>query len=166
MGTTCTALVLSGHFGYSCHIGDSRIYLIRAGVIYQMTEDHSEVMKLVREGIISLEQARRHEDRNVLFQVLGTQPNPSFSTWPKPLPIHSGDRFLLCTDGLHDLVEADEMRVRAQELSPEVACRSLVDLARERGGYDNITVAIAAVGLATVSRETKVRETRVAEAIR
>ena len=166
MGTTCTALALVECRAYSCHIGDSRIYLVRSCEIYQMTEDHSEVMKMVRAGLISLEQARRHDERNVLLQVLGTQAHPSFDIWPEPLPVNPGDRFVLCTDGLHDLVEPDEMRSRVLELTPDAACRSLVELARERGGYDNITVAVAAVETGVSGRGPNLRATRVVEASR
>jgi protein phosphatase len=166
MGTTCSALAVAGEAVCAAHVGDSRIYLVRRGSIYQMSEDHSEVMQMVRQGLLSLEEARRHEDRNVLLRALGTRPEVEVSGWTEPLPVFPGDRFVLSSDGLHDGVREDEIRGAAVEKEPQAACRWLVDLARERGGYDNITVAVVAFEPAREAAARELRETRSLEVAR
>jgi protein phosphatase len=145
MGSTCTALALTGRGAWLAHVGDSRMYLVRRGGIYQMTEDHSAVMEMVRRGLIGREEARHHEDRNVLVRALGSHAELEVSSWPEPMPVLPGDRFVICSDGLHDGVPEAEIRDAALTARPAAACRLLVDAARLRGGYDNITVAIVAV---------------------
>jgi len=143
MGTTCTALLLQDGFGYSAHVGDSRLYLIRNGGIYQLSEDHSAVMELVTMGEITMEQARHHPDKNVITRSLGGHEQVKISTWTEPMRLLAGDRFLLCSDGMYDYMEDEEICQVAAAQSPLNACRQLVDIARERGGGDNISVAIA-----------------------
>ncbi|HSB08164.1 MAG TPA: Stp1/IreP family PP2C-type Ser/Thr phosphatase [Blastocatellia bacterium] len=145
MGTTGTALVLKDGRAFSAHVGDSRAYLIRNGQIYVMTQDHSEVMEMVKRGLISLEEARHHPDKNVILRALGSHPEVEVSTWDAPFPIREDDLFLLCSDGLYDLVENDEIRRLAISADPRPACESLIALAKERGGHDNITVGIVQV---------------------
>jgi protein phosphatase len=167
MGTTCTALVLRGGLAYCAHVGDSRLYLIRDGEIFLMTEDHSAVMDMVRRGLLTRDEARRHPDKNVIVRALGGRREVEVSAWPQPLSVRAGDRFLLSSDGLHDLVEDDELQ-RAAALDPHAACERLVALARERGGHDNISVAIVAMrpldGAAAGGGST-VRETRALESV-
>lgn len=142
MGTTCTALALCGQRAYCAHVGDSRLYLLRGGEIYLMSEDHSAVMDLVRRGMLRREAARHHADRNVLLRALGTRPDVTVTCWQKPFPVRAGDTFLLCSDGLHELVEDAEIMNAAADASPADACVALIALAKERGGYDNITVGV------------------------
>ncbi|MFQ3581327.1 serine/threonine-protein phosphatase [Chloracidobacterium validum] len=142
MGTTCTALVIRGDEAFAAHVGDTRLYLVRDGSIYQMTEDDSEVMAYVRAGRMTRAAAEQHPEKNVLLKALGTKPDLTPSLWQRPLRVCCGDRFLLTSDGLHDLVTDDEMRALAHELAPEEACQRLVELARSRGGPDNVTVGI------------------------
>lgn len=143
MGTTCTALALRQGVAFSAHVGDSRIYLRRGGQIYLMTEDHSAVMEMVKHGVITLEEARHHADKNVILRALGTSPEVEATAWEKPLPIHIGDQFLLCSDGLYDLVEDEEIgQALAHATDPHEACEQLIALAKQRGGHDNITVGI------------------------
>ncbi|ETW92000.1 MAG: hypothetical protein ETSY1_45745, partial [Candidatus Entotheonella factor] len=108
----------------------------------QMTEDHSVVMELLRQGLINEDQARGHADKNVILRALGTKPQVSVSTWGRPFPVKANDRFVLCTDGLSDLVLDDEIQAIAEAETPSTACEQLVTLAKQRGGYDNITVGI------------------------
>jgi len=145
MGTTGTALVLKNGRAFSAHVGDSRVYLIRNQEIYVMTQDHSEVMEMVKRGLITLEEARHHPDKNVILRALGSHPEVEVSTWDAPFPIREDDLFLLCSDGLYDLVEDDEIRRLAISADPRPACESLIALAKERGGHDNITVGIIKV---------------------
>lgn len=142
MGTTCTALALAPGQAWAAHVGDSRIYLVRGGAIYRMTEDHSAVMDLVKKGILSAEQARRHTDRNVLLRAMGHRENLEIEVWREPFPVQPGDRFVLCSDGLHDPVDDEEIKDAVLRLDPAPACAELVRLARERGGYDNISVIV------------------------
>ncbi len=142
MGTTCTALVIVGGAAWAAHVGDSRIYLVRSASIYRMTQDHSAVMDLVKKGVLTAEQARRHSDRNVLLRTMGQREVLEAEVWKEPFPVRPGDRFIVCSDGLHDLVDDQEICTVVERLAPEAACAELVRLARERGGYDNITVVV------------------------
>ena len=163
MGTTCTALVLQNGSAIAAHVGDSRLYLVRNQAIYLMTEDHSAVMEMVKRGLISLEAARHHPDKNIILRALGSQPEVEVSTWEQPFPVREGDAFLLCSDGLYDLVEDDEIRQTVLSSSPHSACEKLIAMAKDRGGHDNITVGI--VSLRPVGNESnrELRETREVE---
>lgn len=143
MGTTCTAAIVhAGCFSYG-HIGDSRLYLVRQGHATQITDDHSLVNKLVKSGAITPEEAAVHEDRNVLTAALGMRsPEIAADFSDAPIPLQPGDGLLLASDGLHGLVNPDEIREAVEKESPYEACRTLVDLAKLRGGPDNITVQI------------------------
>lgn len=145
MGTTCTALMIRKGLAYSAHVGDSRLYLVRGGQIYLMSEDHSAVMEMVRRGLITLATARHHEDKNVILRALGTQPKVAVSVWSKPFPVQAGDQFVLCSDGLYDLVEDEEIKQTVFRAAPKVACEHLISLALQRGGHDNITVGVLGV---------------------
>jgi serine/threonine protein phosphatase PrpC len=142
MGTTCTALVLTESLAHCAHVGDSRLYLIRDGQIRLMTEDHSLVREMVKAGILTPEQARTHPNRNVISRALGVRPSVDLFVWQDPVELRDGDTFVLCSDGLHDPVREDEIRGACVAESPEAACRSLVDLAKQRGGHDNISVGV------------------------
>jgi PPM family protein phosphatase len=165
MGTTCTALVLQDGTAISAHVGDSRLYLVREGSIYLMTEDHSAVMEMVKAGLITLEQARHHPEKNVILRAMGSHPEVEVTTWQEPFPVRAGDRFLLCSDGLYDLVEDEEIKQIVMLSAPPTACDNLIALAKERGGHDNITVGIVGLIAAGDSAERPVPETRTAETL-
>ncbi len=145
MGTTCTALAIADHSAVYAHVGDSRLYLIRAARAYQLSEDHSLVMQLVRDGVLSLGEARKHPDRNVILRALGRQPSVEVSSWDKPLPVYNGDRFVLCSDGLHNLVSDNEIARIASTFPSREACSKLIALALEQGAPDNVSVCVLAV---------------------
>ncbi len=167
MGTTCTALVIREGVALSAHIGDSRIYLRRGGQVYLMTEDHSAVMEMVKHGIISPAEARHHADKNVILRALGTSPEVEAAVWDKPLPVQIGDQFLVCSDGLYDLVEDKEMgQALGQATDPHAACEQLVALAKERGGHDNITVGIITLQPAGGENKSKSQNPRVTREIK
>lgn len=111
MGTTGTALVLRGSQAYYAHVGDSRLYLVRGESIYQMSEEHSAVMEMVRKGLLSPTEARGHPQKNVILRAIGTQPQVEVALWDEPFPLRAGDKWILCSDGLSDLVEDDELLV-------------------------------------------------------
>lgn len=160
MGTTCIALVLQDGSAHCAYVGDSRLYLIRGGEIYVMTEDHSAVMEMVHMGLITLEQARHHEDKNVIVRALGSQPEVEVSVWSEPFPVREGDRFLLCSDGLSDLVGDDEIKQVVLAGDSYSSSENLIALAKERGGYDNVTVGILSIEKAGNSETKVARETR------
>ena len=145
MGTTCSALALKGGAAVSANVGDSRLYLVRGGEIYLMTEDDSVVGAMVKHGLITREQAQRHPDKNVIVSALGGATEVSVTTWGAPLPVQVGDKFVICSDGLSDLVEDEEIKETVVAATPDVACQKLIELAKERGGHDNITVGINAI---------------------
>jgi protein phosphatase len=143
MGTTLTGMLLADDRLMMVHIGDSRAYLSRAGVLGQLTRDDSYVQMLVEEGAITPEQARSHPQRSLVSQVLSGQPGRPAYTVLKPDP---GDRFLLCSDGLSDVVEDAAIgQALRDHPDPEDSARELVRLALLGGGPDNITVVIADV---------------------
>jgi protein phosphatase len=166
MGTTCTALVLQNGSALAAHVGDTRLYMIRDSQIYLMTEDHSAVMEMVKRGWLSLDQARHHPDKNVILRALGSHPEVDVTIWESPLPVRTGDRFLLCSDGLYDLVEDEEIKTIAMASSPNAACQNLIALAKQRGGHDNITVAIVSLGVPDAPSSRTAPETRQAEVMR
>jgi protein phosphatase len=147
MGTTCVALAVWGANSYIAWVGDSRAYLIRDGQICQLTEDHSLVYDMVKRGLLSRQDARNHEDRNVLSRSLGGKPRVEVSGWSHPMSIREGDRFVLCSDGVHDLLTDEEILAAAGAGRPYEAVRAVVDRAKAGGGYDNITAAVAEVRL-------------------
>lgn len=167
MGTTCTALALVGGSVHVAHVGDSRFYRLRGGRFEQMTEDDSAVMEMVRLGIITREEARHHEDKNVILKALGTTPEVE-AAGPEAFAAEVGDVYLLCSDGLTDMVEDDEMgRMLAESGDVHAAAERLVTLAKERGGHDNITVGLLAVVPAgtAAAGSGNVRTTREVEAV-
>lgn len=145
MGTTCTAVAVVNGTAYSAHIGDSRAYLVRGGRIYRMTEDHSATMALVKQGLITMSEAREHEGRNVILRAMGTHPEVEVATWDAPFSLWPDDRMLLCSDGLHDIVTDSEICSIAGSVEPCEACSGLLNLALERMCTDNVTVAVLRV---------------------
>jgi protein phosphatase len=142
MGTTCLALAIQQGRAYCAYVGDSRLYLLREGTLYQMSEDHSLIRQMLNQGLLTPEEARGHEDGHVVLRALGTRPTVAITTWPAPFAIQPGDRFLACTDGLYDLVDDDAIARTVQEHPPDDACARLVREANARGGHDNISVGV------------------------
>lgn len=141
LGTTLTLAVLRGATIHIAHVGDSRCYRLRDGVLAQLTPDHSWVAEQVRAGLLSPEEARHHPRRNILTQCLGL--DRSLEVFAAAEPVCAGDRYLLCTDGLHGTV-ADEAIAGALLAEPgaQAAAERLVRLANEAGGPDNITAIV------------------------
>ncbi len=161
MGTTCTALVLRNKQACFAHVGDSRLYLLREGILTLFTVDHTLVNQLITGGLITPEEARNHPDRSIVTKSLGTLPEVAVDTSKGMLSIQLGDVYLLCSDGLHDLVGNEEIRNAITYNSPQVAGEQLIAMAKQRGGYDNISVGILAVRESTPSgkRAAITRET-------
>ena len=148
MGTTATVALLFGGRVFVGHVGDSRLYLLRAGEFRQVTQDHSWVEEQVRSGAMSQEEAKKHSRKNVLTRSLGNGFGVRVDRLT--LPVQQGDLLLLCTDGLTNVVDDGEIAavIKAQE-DPQAACDALVELANRRGGPDNITVVIARLAAGT-----------------
>jgi len=142
MGTTLTAVQLDGNRLSIAHVGDSRAYLIRGGVIEQLTDDHTIVSEQVARGMITREEAARSDMRNILSKALGIAPEVDVDM--EELTVSEGDQLVLCSDGLSELISDDEILSEVQSSKrPEIVCDELVDLANQRGGEDNITVIVA-----------------------
>jgi serine/threonine protein phosphatase PrpC len=142
MGTTCTAACVTRAYLYFAHIGDSRLYLVRAGKVSRLTRDHSYVGRLIESGLITASDAEAHPQRHILTAALGVGEDPNPDTPLQPLPLQNGDTLLLCTDGLWGLVNDEELQRTVSRHTPGDACRELVGLARQRGGPDNITLQL------------------------
>ncbi|MEJ7634706.1 BofC C-terminal domain-containing protein [Aeromicrobium sp.] len=141
MGTTLEAMLWDGEKFAVAHLGDSRAYRLRAGELKQISTDHTFVQSLVDEGKISPAEARVHPHRSLLLRaMLGRDDNAADLNWLQPM---LGDRYLLCSDGLTDMVPDDIIRSSMTSETIDLAATELVRLALEAGGYDNVTVVIA-----------------------
>jgi protein phosphatase len=146
MGTTCCAAIVKNGKLVFGSIGDSRLYLIRDGNVQPLTEDHTLVNALMKQGVLSAEEARTHEQRNVLTAALGSESSPIAGDFASdPISLRPGDTLLMCSDGLHGQVTDQEMGSMVESQPLTDACRDLVDLAKQRGGPDNITVQLLRV---------------------
>jgi len=143
MATTLDALIVTPTLAYVAHVGDSRIYRLRAGTLKQMTEDHSEVAQLVRMRLVSPERSRDHPRRNVLTRTIGSGliVRPDFAREP----VTAGDRFLLCSDGLWASVEEREIEQVMHEEDADHVCTTLVELALTHGADDNVSAQVIEV---------------------
>ena len=141
MGTTATILHVEDGRGYFAHVGDSRIYLLRNNNFRQITEDHSYVETLVRRGELTAAEARVHPMKNVLTQAVGAMANIQVDA--ENFHVERGDIFLLCTDGLTNMVaDAAIAKILKTAANPADA---LIEAALEAGGKDNVTVIVAGV---------------------
>ncbi len=144
MGTTLSSVVIRGRRLYLAHVGDSRVYLLSQGSIVQLTEDHSVVQEMIRNGKITEEQAKQHPYRHVLTRALGVEPVVEVDTLR--LTLKQKDVVLLCTDGLSGLLDESELsRIVYSNPNLDQAVRTLVESALARGGTDNISVILVAV---------------------
>jgi protein phosphatase len=145
MGTTLTALLRTEQRLFLVHVGDSRAYLLRAGVLTQVTRDDTYVQMLIEEGEITSDQARGHPHRSLVTQAI--QGGPVNPTYTVIKPRH-GDRFMLCSDGLTDLVTDESIAaVMMTATDPGRCAERLVDLALRAGGVDNVTVVVTDVAI-------------------
>jgi PPM family protein phosphatase len=145
MGTTLTALTIAGPREIVVgHVGDSRAYLLHNGELSRITADHSLVEDLVREGRLTPEEAESHPQRAIITRAIGLAEHVDVDTYR--VPVESGDRILLCSDGLSDMVRDREIEsIARNEPDPQRATELLVNAANAAGGHDNITVVIVEV---------------------
>jgi PPM family protein phosphatase len=140
-GSTLTAAVLRDSALYLAHVGDSRCYRLRDGQLTRLTEDHSWVAEQQRAGLITADEAEQHPQRNILTQCLGL--DRTLQVFSATEQVRDGDRYLLCTDGLHGVLNDDAIgRTLMDEPRPQSAARRLIDLANAAGGPDNITAIV------------------------
>lgn len=141
MGTTCTLALLEGDELHIAHVGDSRAYLLRANELTQLTEDHTLVNRMVREGRLKPEEADRHPQRSIITRALGVDSEVEVDELS--IGVEEGDRVLLCSDGLTSMIDFATVRETLEtERQPQAVVDRLIDLANEAGGEDNITVVL------------------------
>ena len=145
MGTTLVVGIFYDNKIIVGHIGDSRLYRFRDGVLAQLTEDHSLLQEQINAGLISKEQARMSNDGHLVTRALGTEPEVELEL--NEYEVLIGDSYLLCSDGLTDLVEDDEIEevIASSNGNIHLAANSLIRLANKYGGADNVSVVIALV---------------------
>ena len=161
MGTTMTVAIVDGHTVTIGHVGDSRAYVVRGGELEQLTEDHSLVNELLKSGKLSREEAETHPQRSVITRAVGTDPDVDVDAFT--VEAGEGDVFLLCSDGLTDMVADSDILDVVEKHRDDLdrATKALVSAANRGGGEDNITViafSIAADGDDTVRMDTPVDE--------
>ncbi len=154
MASTCAVGLIVGRQLYTAYIGDSRLYFVHNGTIRQISVDHTWIQEAIEHGIITREEAKKHPNQHILRRHLGKDPNvrPDFrlklydsetaaqAEKNQGETLAPGDQLLICSDGLSDLVEADEILERLLRAAPQAAVDELILLARTRGGHDNITI--------------------------
>lgn len=146
MGTTIVSAMIQDDELSIAHAGDSRAYLVREGSIQQLTVDHTYVQELVDRGEIKADEAMNHPQAHVLTRCLGSEASlrvdlKTYWLWQAKSGMPK-DKLVLCSDGLYSLVSDQEIAQMTEQYSPQEACVKMVELARARGGYDNITLAI------------------------
>jgi protein phosphatase len=143
MGTTLTAVLTVGDYAFVVHAGDSRAYLCRGGTFKRLTRDHTVAQLLADSGVIPLDEVATHPERHVLTNLAG---GTSAGVLPEVTTqkLADGDRLLVCTDGLTEMVDEGRINeVLGRNADPQAACRALVKQALDRGGRDNVTVVVA-----------------------
>ena len=140
MGTTVIALLVKGDQAFFAHVGDSRAYLIRGDLIQQISEDHSLVNEQIKAGMITPEEAKHSRYKNIITRSVGFEEEVQVDVMG--LTLEPGDTFVLCSDGLANMVDDEELRQMVDRTPLEGAPQKLVELANERGGDDNITVIV------------------------
>ena len=142
MGTTMTVALVDGMTVAIGHVGDSRAYLVRGEQMEQLTEDHSLVNELLKSGKLSEEEAQIHPQRSVITRAVGTDPDVDVDGFT--IEAEDGDVFLICSDGLSDMVEDEEIRMTLMTLktNPTLTVQQLVQAANDNGGRDNISAML------------------------
>ena len=147
MGTTLTTLILRKQKAWIAHVGDTRVYLIRGREMLQVTHDHTEIQSMVDQGLFSQDEVNRCPARNILSQAIGVDNHLRVFTWAEL--IQPDDMFLLCSDGLYDMLSDDRIFsiVRSNSGNLKSACRELIEKAKRAGGADNISLILVKVCL-------------------
>ena len=163
MGTTMTVALVEGDRVVIGHVGDSRAYLFRDGRLEQLTDDHSLVAELVRSGKLTPEEAEIHPQRAVITRAVGTEPDVDVDTFS--IEGAPGDLFMICSDGLTDMIDEETIREAVEENRPDLrqAAKALVNAANRVGGEDNITVVFFELAGDEPAEQTEDTVVRVAD---
>lgn len=141
MGTTIVAVLLDKLKLHVAHVGDSRLYQLRKGVLTALTRDHSLLQEFIDKGLYSPEEARQKVARNILTRALGLEGELKVDV--REVFIQAGDRYLVCSDGLYEMVsDTDIAAMLNRSMSADDTCGALIELANAKGGKDNITVVV------------------------
>lgn len=140
MGTTVVAAIVSDGVAHVAHAGDSRAYLISPEEIRQLTTDHSMVQEMVEKGDLTAQQAKTHPQKNIITRALGVESSLRIDYSETQLPV--GNRLLICTDGLTNYVDEEQIFNLSKEMDGQELTEKLVSLAKNAGGSDNITVVV------------------------
>lgn len=160
MGTTIDALLVVGSRGFIAHVGDARIYLYRQGSAHQLTEDHSLMNELLKRGRLTREQIDKVQYKNAVTRAVGVYESVEVDVFD--FDVLAGDRFVLCSDGLHGYLEDNEVARFFEDMPEDKVAEALKDLANQRGGSDNITVLVVRVpdseaGVDKLAREVNLK---------
>ncbi|HYT34984.1 MAG TPA: PP2C family serine/threonine-protein phosphatase [Ktedonobacteraceae bacterium] len=145
MGSTCVAAVLQGDTVYVANVGDSRAYIVRAGLVKQVSQDHTPEAEQMRAGLLTEEQARA-QSGNKITRCMGIKPDVEVDVFTEP--VQQSDILVLCTDGLSKTISDEQMGKIVQQFEPQESVQRLIELANEQGGPDNITAVVARVSQA------------------
>lgn len=154
MGTTLLLLALSGRSVNYAWVGDSRLYRWRESRLEQITEDDTLVLRMARDGLIPMHEVPQHPDRNILSQALGTHPQIPELHVGGPIEAAAGDRFLLCSDGVHDVLADASLASTLGAGSAREAAQALVDAAINHGTQDNVSACVVCLSAAGQSART------------
>ncbi|HJK97793.1 MAG TPA: Stp1/IreP family PP2C-type Ser/Thr phosphatase [Polyangiaceae bacterium LLY-WYZ-14_1] len=160
MGTTLDVLLVIGDRGFIAHVGDARIYMVRRGTVHQLTEDHSLLNELLKRGRLTRDQIEKLDHKNAVTRAVGVYEDVEVDTLH--FDVLAGDRFLLCSDGLHGYLEESELLGLVDETGEEDIVGRLIELANDRGGKDNITAVFVRVpdpesGIDRLAREVHLK---------
>ncbi len=143
MGTTCVVVIISDNEVHYAHVGDSRLYKVCQGELVQITEDHSYVNELVKQGLISKLEALKHPEKNRILRALGVNLSVDVEVCRDPIKLYKGEALLLCSDGLSDMVSDNSiLEILSDKVykTGQLKCDALIQGALKGGGKDNISV--------------------------
>ncbi|HYL58609.1 MAG TPA: protein phosphatase 2C domain-containing protein [Candidatus Acidoferrales bacterium] len=163
MATTLTAVAVERGVLNAAHVGDCRLYLARRGKITQISQDHTMVAEQIRRGFMTADSAREHPESALLLRNIGHELIVSIAKIS--MPLMQGDRVIVCSDGLYNVLRDSELELLTRDLAAEAACRRLIDTANERGSADNLTCAFFKM-IGPTSHEVAARPARMRERLR
>ncbi|HEY8136204.1 MAG TPA: PP2C family serine/threonine-protein phosphatase [Methylocystis sp.] len=152
MGTTCTAILIRDDLLWLAHVGDSRAYLLRESALLQLSDDQTLHARLIRDGVMTPEQAQKSPGGNFILQALGARDRFEPTIFETGFELRLGDTVLLCSDGLHNLVTDADILEIIRANNPQEACRELIEKALAAGGVDNVSVGVFRIVDAALAR--------------
>ena len=159
MGTTCTAIVIQNNILWLAHVGDSRAYLLRDGTLEQLSDDQTLHAQLIRDGVMTAEEAEVSPGGNLILQALGARDEIAPTVPARGWQLRASDILLLCSDGLYTLVKDAEIVKVLRGSNPEEACHALIEKALAAGGFDNVSVGVFQIVDAAPARKPDMAST-------